>query len=204
MPTFGDGWNRGRRTLLAAGASLAIAAIPLTTAFADEEQERPEPRPAPKHEVKPAALPVTNNAACQAALTALHSFVLGDRAEDATERQQARLNTDETSEEAAEALDQTEDQQESANAQAARAAAEKACAPQPPAASQSCLTAQAQLKAFNLAERGEDQQEHQLQTGDVDDNAQAAAAARAEDQAEKAQEQPLHAAVTAACGDQDR
>jgi hypothetical protein len=204
MLTFGSGLNRARAAALAAGAALAIAAVPLTSAFADDgEGDRPEPRPAPEHH-KPAPKPVVlttgiNQAACQAAVAALQTFITNDRPEDALEHQQAELERNDAAEEQTEAADLTEDQQEHAQSALLRQNVEKACEPQPAPPSMACTTAKSHLTAFNLTDRSEDKLEQPLPHIDEDDNTAAQTADQAEDQAENAQHHQLQAAVAQAC-----
>ncbi len=209
---FEGGLIRGRSAALAAGAAFAMFAIPMTTVFAEDgEHDRPKPKPEPTHLVKQITVTHTttavNAAACQAAITALKNYALADQAEDTSERQMARLNEDETNEALLAAGDKTEDQTERTQVQPLFAAAETACEPvtttttttQPSAA---CTAAQTALKNFNTGDRAEDLNERQTaRAAEDNEDAQATAAAKAEDQSERAQLKPLQMAVAQACGE---
>ena len=202
MLTFRGGLNRGRAAAMAASAAFAIAAIPMTSALADDGPGGPGPRPAPKPAPKPAPalaeIFVTNTAACQAATTALQLFITGDQTEDQLERQAQRLE-DDPAEEQAEATDQSEDQQEHAQAALLHQNRDKACEPQPVQVSASCAAAQLALKNYNLADRTEDQAEATMNRADPDEDAQARPLDQSEDQTEQAKEQGYQAAVRSNC-----
>jgi len=205
------GLIRGRSAALAAGAAFAMFAIPMTTVFAEDgEHDRPEARPTPAHLVKQITVTHTttavNAAACQAAITALKNYALADQAEDTSERQTARLNEDETNEAQLAAADQTEDQTERTQLQPLFAAVETACEPvtttTTTTTSAACTAAQTALKNFNTADRAEDLSERQTaRIGEDNEDAQATAADKAEDQSERAQLKPLQMAVAQACGE---
>jgi hypothetical protein len=204
MRTF-RGRDTGRFLAVAVSTMLAMATIPVTSAFA-EDHDRPEAKPAPKHAAAPKPTPATDSAACKTAISALQKFVTDDRAEDVQEHQ-ARLRGDETTEETAEATDQTEDQTERAQSESLRAAIRQNCEPQPAPQSAACTAALTALKNFRDGDRAEDRAEHQaeeIDRHDGDDNDQLKSGDKAEDQAEKTAEQPLRTAVSHACAPSDR
>lgn len=208
MLSLGGGLNRGRSAALAVSAALAFGAIPMTTALADDGPGGPGgpgPKPAPKHAPapKPAPTPaqifVTNSAACQAAMLTLQQYAASDKMEDQLERDGSRLNEDDPTEEQAEASDPSEDQAEQSTSQKYRDAAHTACAPQPVQVSADCLAAQTALTNYNATDPSEDQLEAQMNRTDPDEDAEARAADKAEDQTEQATRQTYEEAVHAKC-----
>lgn len=208
MLSLGGGLNRGRSAALAVSAALAIGAIPMTSALADDGPGGPggtEPKPAPKHAPAPKPAPgpaeisLTNSAACQAAIATLQRYIAGDKMEDQLEQEGSRLNEDDPAEEQAETADQSEDQAERATSQKYHDAARTACEPQPVQVSAACVAAQTALTNYNGADRAEDQLEAPTKRADPDEDAEARAADQAEDQAEQATRQTYEGAVHTNC-----